>query len=85
MGFGDCDAEKGKLEGESAPEEDESSERGRACGSKRDIEFEIWSGLSSSLTRASRRAIVSRSSCVRVLPFPSSYSQRSCFFARMHC
>lgn len=81
IGIGDWDAEKG----ESPPEEDESSEPGMACGSKRGTEDEVCSGLSSSLIRASRRATVSRRSCVRVFPLPSSYSQTSCFLARTHC
>jgi hypothetical protein len=84
-GIGDWDAEKGTLRGESAPEDDESSEPGMACGSKRGTDDEVCSGLSSSLMRASRRATVSRRSCVRVFPLPSSYSQRSCFLARTHC
>ena len=84
-GIGDWDAEKGTLRGESAPEDDESSEPGMACGSKRGTDDEVCSGLSSSLIRASRRATVSRRSCVRVFPLPSSYSQRSCFLARTHC
>ena len=84
-GIGDWDAEKGTLRGESEPEDDESSEPGMACGSKRGMDDEVCSGLSSSFMRASRRATVSRRSCVRVLPLPSSYSQRSCFLARTHC
>lgn len=84
IGLGDCDAEKAKLEGESAPEDEESSETGIACGSKRGTEG-VCSGLSSSLTRASSWAMVSRRSWVRVLPLPSSYSHRSCFLARTHC
>lgn len=40
-GIGDCDAEKGTLRGESASSEDESSEPGSACGSKRGTEDEV--------------------------------------------
>ncbi|KAH9028264.1 hypothetical protein EDB84DRAFT_1439663 [Lactarius hengduanensis] len=45
---GDWDAEKGTLRGESAPEEDESSDPGMACGSKRGTEDEAcskWRGV----------------------------------------
>ena len=41
VGIGDWDAEKGTLRGESAPEEDESSDPGMACGSKRGTDDEV--------------------------------------------
>jgi hypothetical protein len=43
------------------------------------------SGSSSSRTRCSSRLMCSRMSCVRVLPWPSSYWHWSPFFAFAHC
>lgn len=81
-GNGDCDFELPPGD----PKDDEAdAEQEEACGSCNVIADDTYSGSSSSRILCSSRVMFSRSSCVLVLPFPSSYSQMSPFLAWVHC